>query len=389
MSAARVLLEDEIGITPIEQPRGFAVVPFLQGEAPEPPTMDVQRWLLSGEMNLLSSKGGDGKGVLEMATALSTAVGLALFGTLQVNRVGPVLMHVPEDGAAVARMRLDALIRGCGFNPTDEQIARERILMIEETETVDITTSARRLGQTIRETEAVLSIFDPIGNMLGGKSDNENAVADWVMASLRREICRAYGTTVLLAHHIRKPGKDDNGSDGPSQHDTRGGGGWTNGSRLVHAITKKGTRITTTVTKANGIMLGLKHELDLHVTTAPDNEAHWVECRIQDANAGAISQSLTPGVGRPINENERRALLAVDNQLEPGRRVSWSEWVKTSGLNEETLKTIKTRMLKAHLVDAFEAGQHRNGGKLYAYAINDRGRNTVKNGWVDEQRVGG
>jgi hypothetical protein len=50
---------------------------------------------------------------------------------------------------------------------------------------------------------------------------------------------------------------------------------------------------------------GLRHELNLSITPDPKNAAHWISRRITDANHGAMSESLTPGIGRGVNANER------------------------------------------------------------------------------------
>jgi hypothetical protein len=371
----------------IEPPRPFPTVRVLEGEPPAPPTMDIHQFLVNRDINTLSAQGGSGKGVVLLLSALSTATGLPLFGSLVVNRVGPVDLVMPEDGFRVARMRLDAMIDGLGLTDTNRTIACERIRMVAEDAIVDITRDTPRLRQTALDHEAVSYVIDPLGQVLGGQPDNDNVVADRVCGAIRRDLCHGAGATVALSTHIRKPGKEANGDTGPSQHDTRGGGGWVNGSRLVWALSAKGTRLTLTATKSNGLPSGLRHELELHIITDESNPALWRECRVTDTNAGAnhgaASQALTPGVGRSINENERKALIALDDRHEPGRRVSWSEWKGTSGLVENTLKSVKDRLLGASLAQALPAGKHRNGGNLYNYSITPDGRSALENGWVN------
>lgn len=372
--------------------RPFRTVAVMCGDPPAPPRMLVTNFLVDRDVNLLAGVGGVGKSPLMLHTALCVALGRAPFNTLTLGRAGGVLMVLPEDGEAVARMMLDAMSESMDLNDDDRALLRTRLHMIGDDERVNLLSDATRLADTALEHEAVLVCCDPIRNLLGGAAENDNDVAGVVVDSLRREVCRRAGAAVLLSHHLRKPGKDSAVEAEPTRYDVRGGGGWVDGSRLTLGVRKTGTRITVTSMKSNRVANDLRHELELTIDAAPDNAAQWLRCAITDTNAGSMggpSQTLTPGIGRPINANERLALEAIDDRYEPGRRVPISEWNRTAGLNPETLKSIKNRLLKAGLAEAIPAGQHRNGGKTYSYAITDRGREALETGVVKGERVRG
>jgi hypothetical protein len=129
----------------------------------------------------------------------------------------------------------------------------------------------------------------------------------------------------------------------------------------------------------------LHHELKVEIAASADNPAAWDSCAIIDANLGARSDAFTPGVGRPLNANERATLAALDDSQEPGLRASYSEWSRLSGLKPDTWKSVRTRLLKAKLAEAIPTGkQTRTGGAAHAYGITDRGRQALASGLVSD-----
>jgi hypothetical protein len=231
-------------------------------------------------------------------------------------------------------------------------------------------------------------VMDPIRNLLGGEPENDNDVAGACVDALRRNVCRSAGATVLLTHHNRKPGKDAIEA-APSRHDTRGAGGWVDGARLVFSIAKKDGRLTMTAVKANRLRSDLRHELNLTIDADPENRANWRTCTISDANVGARSESLTPGKGRALNPNEHTMLSCLDDEHEPDKRLSWSGWRDGAGLNENTFRSVKKRLLDAALATAVATGRkNRNGGADYSYQITAEGRIALRSGWAFERLSG-
>lgn len=370
-----------------EEARAFPVVHVLEGDAPAPPSLLADGLLLDRDINLFAGNGGSGKSAVLFAIAVSVALGRPVFGTLHVRRPGPVLLVLPEDGESVARMMLDAFVEGIGLEADLRALLAQRLVMIRDDTVVRLTCDTARIGATAREHGAVLVALDPLSNLLAGASERDEDVATPIANAIRRNICWGAGASVLLTHHNRKPGKDVDADAPTTAADVRGSGGWVNSARLAFAISKRQGRVTMHDIKGNRLAQGsLRYDLELDVTADPENKARWLSYRITDANAGAASVSLTPGVGRQVNENERRALASLDDRHEPGRRVSWSEWTKTSGLKHDTLKSIKTRLLDARMIEALPAGQHRNGGKLYNYSISGTGRMALDTGWTADSK---
>lgn len=363
----------------------FPTVRLLEGEAPQPPQMLVEKGNLDRDINLRAGHGGSAKTVLTLTEAVGIALGIPVYGSLQVYRPGPVLLVAPEDGQGGTRMMLDAIIEGHGLNATDRKILAERIFMVPDTVLVNLATDAKRLRKTALEREAVAVFVDPVANVIAGVDENDNARVSAICDVLRRELCWGAEVSTTLNHHNRKPGKDGLRDSVATEHDIRGAGAWVNSSRLAFGVSKKANRITMTLLKGNRLKTGTRHELDLAIDADAKNEAHWLSCRVTDSNAGAASPDFTPGKGRPLNNNERAALDCLDDRNEPDRRLSYSGWQKASELLPATFQSIRTRLIDAGLAQALATGRSaRNGGTEYAYLITPQGRTALASGWAHD-----
>jgi hypothetical protein len=379
----REQLPPKAALEPAPEPRTFDVVHVLEGTPPEPPAVLANDLLVDRDVNLWVGHGGTGKSVLGLSAAVAVATGRPVFGTLPVNRPGAVLLVLPEDGQAAARMMLDSIIDGLELDAQERALCGERIIMITDDSAVSLVHDAHRLGQTALANRVVLVVLDPIRNLLGGEPENDNDVAGVVQDALRREICRGAGAAVLEMMHNRKPSKDSLPDAGVSRHDARGASGWVDGARLVFSVAKKDGRLTLTAVKANRLRSDLRHELNLMIDTDPENKAAWRTCTITDANTGAASETLTAGRGRALNPNEQTVLSCLDDSHEPEKRASWSAWREGAGLNENTFRSVKKRLLDAGLVAALPTGRkHPNGGADYSYQITADGRMALQSGWA-------
>ncbi|MBI3789933.1 MAG: AAA family ATPase [Gemmatimonadetes bacterium] len=379
---------------PPAAPAPFPTARILEGDPKPRPQQHVTGLLLRAEINGWGGFGGSGKTI----TALYVAVVVVLagirpaarvFGSLEVLHAGPVLLVCPEDGEGAVRMMLDAILAGLMLTDDERAWVRERVHIVTDDAVVNLTLDVARLAATAADVGAVLVVLDPLINLLGGATEDDNPVGGTVTDQIRRDVCRGAGATVLLNRHLRKPGKDAPAGGSATVHDFRGGSAWTDGARLVFAVNRREGGITLAAVKSNRLKPGLRHELRLAIETDPADDTLWRSLTLTDANIGTASESLTAGVGRAINENERTALLVLDDTHEPGKRLSWSGWVKASGLNENTFKSLKGRLLDGKLAEAISTGRRaRNGGNEYAYAITDAGRAALTTGWVQQRPKG-
>jgi hypothetical protein len=357
---------------------------LLEGEPPAPPRLQVDNFLLAADVNVFGGAGDAGKSTSMFATAIATVLGRPLFGSLEVRRPGPVVLVVPEDGRAVARHHVDALVAGItDLSDEERELLLRDLHIVGDNRRLNLLTDTPELAALIAEINPALIILDPISSLIGGESENDENIAEAVCDNLRRDIAWPMGAAVLLAGHLRKPGRDS--TDAVTVNDLKGTVGWSNHARMVWLVSKPkgGSVITFKLAKSNRLQTGLEHQVTLHIEADPDNAAHWLSARLTDANLGSNSQSFTPGTGRPINDNERRALVALDDTHVPGLRLSYSTWLKQSGITaESTFKNVRDRLLAAGLAEALPTGKKaRNGGVEYAYGITDAGRQTLITGW--------
>lgn len=362
------------GRRPAPAPQPFPVVRLLEGEAPPPPAVLADNLVVDGDVNVWVGHGGAAKSVLALLFAVCVALGRAVFDTLAVHRAGPVLIVAPEDGRAVVRMMLDAIVKGLALDASQRETLAERLYMVPDSETVNLCTDTGRLRDAAKECGAVAVILDPLRNLLGGADEIDNALAGAVVDSLRRDLCRDVGAACVILHHPRKPGKD--GLDtGPSVHNVRGGGAWAAGARLVFDVAKKGERITMAALKANRLRSDLRHELRLEIEPDPAMPARWLRCAVTALNHEVGSESFTPGLARSLTPIEQTALTALDDAHEPGARLSWTGWRNRSGLKDDTFDKVRRRLVDANLAFSENTGKRTpRGGPIYSYGITDTGR---------------
>lgn len=366
----------------------LSTVQLFAGDPPRPQAMHIERRLIDRDINITAGHGGSGKSVEALTVAVCVATGRPLYGSLQVHRPGPVLLVVPEDGQSGARMIVDAIAAGLELDVGERDLLAERLHVVADDVAVTITNDAPRIADSAIRLGAVLVVLDPKINLLGGAPDNDNDVASRTCDDIRREICRRAGATVLMTDHLRKPGRDGAVDATPTAHDARGGGAWVNASRLAFSLTRRGDHRTLTAIKANRVQAEIRHELELRIEADPANPAHWATCRLTDANAGSLSEALTPAKGRSLNGNEQTVLRCLDDRHEPGRRLSFSRWRDESGLNPNTFKSVRERLLDAGLACAIPTGKKtRTGAPEYAYEISSDGRSALETGWAKGEGV--
>jgi len=360
-------------------PELLPVVRILEGDAPTPPGMLVDDLVLDGDINLLAGGGGAFKSVVVLLIAICVALGRPVWDSLTVHRSGRVLLVCPEDGEAIVRMVLDAIIAGLNLDASDRATLRDRLVMVCDTKLVNLTTDTGLLRRTALEYEAVLVVLDPLRNLLVGADESDNSVASVCVDALRRDVCRLAGAAVLINAHIRKPSRDNGPDTTATVFDLRGASAWANGARLVFGASAQGNRVTLRGLKANRLKADLRHELLVEIEVDPDDKARWRSCTVADANAGARSEGYTPGIGRALNSNERSALGALDDTFEPGRLFSHSGWLTASGIaSEGTFRHTKDRLIRAGLACAVPTGKRSPvGGAGYSYSLTDEGRSIL------------
>lgn len=365
---------------------------LLDGAPPAPPTLGIDKFSLLADINCLAAFGDSGKSITLFTQSVCNVTGRPLFGTLEVKRPGPVVLVVPEDGEAVARHHVDAVVAGMNavqrFTEAEWERLRRDLHIVGDDRRLNLLTDTPELFRLCEPVAPTLVIAEPVASLIGSESENDEHVAEAVCDNLRRDIARPLNAAVTIAAHLRKA-NPLSGSTGSTVHDVKGSAGWTNHARLVWILSKPkgGNLITYRLEKSNRLPTGIEHQVTLAIEADPENAAHWLTCTLTDANMGAKSQSLTPGIGRALNDNERKALGVLDDRNEPEARFSNSRWHEESGIsNKETFRSVKDRLIDAQLAVAEPTGRMNPNGKspVYQYGITDRGRDVLRTGWVSE-----
>lgn len=184
------------------------------------PLPGVREWLspgflMYGHITLLSGRGGDGKSLLALQTAVSVAARVeSCFWTPYESR--KVLYVCAEDDLDEVKRRLYAIQETLGV--TDEDIAGRLFLVVngtlylvarnEPTEEnpggkIELTALAKKLAKHIKEHDIGLVILDPLIEMHIGLDENSNAdMANFIVTI--REMCRKTKAAFLIVHHSQE-----------------------------------------------------------------------------------------------------------------------------------------------------------------------------------------
>lgn len=358
-------------------PEPFPTVNFLEGEPAPPPLLHVERLLLAENLNLFAGPKGSGKSPVLLTLAVHVALGTPCFGTLSVNRAGPVVLVVPEDGQDFARTACDAIAHGLGLTPEERALLTQRLVCVPDTIRMDLVRDVRQLRRTMEDFGAVALVLDPMKRLLPGSDENDNSLADLVAGDLLYEIGRGAACTIVAAMHDRKPSRDEADAD-PSMHSIRGASAWYSAARMIFKVSQNTSARTIRLhcVAANRVRPDEQHHtLRLAITARPNNPAAWTSCALTDVDDG-LSTSLTPGVGRPLKESERAALHVLED--EPDTALSWSAWRSRAGLPERTFTRCKMRLQKAGLAESLASGKRApGGGEIRVYKITPAGRNAL------------
>jgi len=180
--------------------------------------------LAQGIVGVLGAAGGTGKTFLLTALALAIATGSPWLGRFPLGRRGPgrVVLILGEEAAEEVRRRLHAQARALELGHADLE---GRILVLPAAGVSTLALTQPEVGGGAVATtfaddlyayleaesgdgwDAVL--LDPLSHFAGPDVETDNAAATRLLQVLTR-FCSLPGTpTVLVAHHMRKGGKDD------------------------------------------------------------------------------------------------------------------------------------------------------------------------------------
>ena len=178
-------------------------VSALEAQPPELPAFAITGFLLDREIHLLVSDGGVGKTTLALAIAAAMSGGYDLFGcpTFKVNAPGSVLVLSEEDGLGVLQNRIEAIVRGHGWD--GERVLSNVYLIAQEGASLDDLGWRAHILSEVKRTGARLVVLDPWAELTLAE-ENSNKETKPLVRFLRKITAKA-GAAVLVLHHAGKP----------------------------------------------------------------------------------------------------------------------------------------------------------------------------------------
>jgi hypothetical protein len=202
-------------------------------DAAEPPEWLVQDIWTEGACGFIAGEPKSFKSWFGLDLALAIATGEPFLGRFEVVKTGPVIYIQEEDSIGLLKKRYNIMM---GSTRETAQLEGE-----SETDagTLTITPSSPRprdpdvevmvrkgfqltedgdrewLDECLSQKQYRAVILDPFVNLIGGL-DVTDRTGDLQAKVLRplRQLAEKYGVAIIVIHHLRKAGKDDNGIRG-------------------------------------------------------------------------------------------------------------------------------------------------------------------------------
>lgn len=184
-------------------------------------------WMPAGKLGVLASPGGKGKTALALHLAGHVAAGARWCG-LEVTSPGAVALVVGEEDRDECHRRIKAAWAKLPGDVRQRAAARTLVLPLAGTgdnrlvtENADRTvTKSERADELLAYLKSVappegwaLVLVDPFSRFAGMDAEVDNAAATRTMEVLELLTKLPGAPAVLVTHHTRKRGKDDNGAD--------------------------------------------------------------------------------------------------------------------------------------------------------------------------------
>ena len=209
----------------------------------DPSELLKHRFLCRGSGLLATGPTGVGKSTLILQCAGAWAVGRPAFGIAPVRPLTSLVIQAENDEGDMAEFR-DGIIAGLRLNPAEAKLAGERILVCRE----DVRTSLLFLEEVVRpllrEHRPDLAVIDPALAFLGGDTNSQKDVANFLRTGLQ-PLLREFDCGAIITHHTSKPPavKARNGGWRGTELAYSGSGSaeWANWPRAVLALEGTGT----------------------------------------------------------------------------------------------------------------------------------------------------
>jgi hypothetical protein len=374
----------------------------ITDEAWDPQRLPPRPWIappyiLSKHITLPHGPGGVGKSQLIDAWACAMALGQS-YGRLRPVRRCRVLLANFEDDEDEQLLRLSAALKHFKGNPTPEDLegylyrvtvadtADGTMFELDRDGAVRATRAFEELDKRCREIRPDVTALDTLVSINAVPEDN-NTLMRRVMAAFRR-LTRAYEMALILAHHDRKSGGDDEDSD---QSNARGAGDIINAARFELAVKKMTTEEARRFNldpkdRASYFRLG---SLASKVNYIAADEAEWFE-RITHVISGELVGACIPWTPPDAFEGITTAIAnaildTIDTGMADGRRYSDSPAAKDRAAwkvvvqylpdkTEDDAKRIIRKWVKTEVLEAYDYHNQARGEREHGLRVNQANR---------------
>jgi len=186
----------------------------------------IEDWWLSDSWGFVGGEAKSFKSLMTMETTISVASGLPLFGKLQVDRQGPVLIVQEENDTLTLQNMLFGILQSRGLFTGPPIESKDGIWTLAGMKPLPIaflnqtgmnmTDLNRRehVEKVISQIEPALVVFDPLYDMIPGVDPNRTEEMQPVLNWLRN-LSPKYRTSIMIVDHQRKKqGKNDSSRAG-------------------------------------------------------------------------------------------------------------------------------------------------------------------------------
>jgi hypothetical protein len=246
----------------------------IDAPAPQPIRWVVRDLFTAGDIGLIVGDGGSFKSSAAIHLAAAVAGGMPAFDRFATERA-PVLFCSAEDPGSVIQMRLEAFVRGHGWNR--EAVLSEFHYLALAGITLTEGRWKRHLLECAESVMPSLIILDPFVDLSGVQKEQDNSETSAVM-KYARQLARHTRAAVVFVHHANKS------TEAKGQARIRGASAIANASRgtLFLEFTDAGVLVEqlkmTYAPKLEPFMIVREIE------SQPANRGDWITARLTTSN---------------------------------------------------------------------------------------------------------
>jgi replicative DNA helicase len=234
----------------------------------------------AGEPGVIAGDGGSFKSSNALVLVGAGAGGYRVWNRFQ-TRQRKALIVSAEDSRAVIVMRLEAIVRGFGWD-------RERVLgnieiLAAENIALDDPRWRAHINQTVERLDAGYLLIDPWADVLGDKDENRNSDIRPIVGYLRGLATRMHGAVIIVHHMTKQPTAAAAKQSKPAKQKTadrvRGATAFINAMRTALYLEDTPAGVRVEHFKANRTEKLSEFLLSRAIASEPGNRLRWISAQ--------------------------------------------------------------------------------------------------------------